>query len=41
MLQLQVTNETMIRIKEIVTTFEIPVTRIEQKTNDKEDTVSW
>jgi hypothetical protein len=30
MVQLQVTNETMIRIKKIVATIEIPVTRIEQ-----------
>ena len=41
MLQLQVTNETMAQIKKIITPFEIPVTRIEQKADDKEDTVSW
>ena len=41
MLQLQITNEALVPIKKIITTFEIPVTRIEQKTNDKGDTVSW
>jgi hypothetical protein len=30
MVQLQVTNETMTKIKKIVSTIEIPVTRIEQ-----------
>ncbi len=30
MAQLQVTNETMTQIKKIVSTIEIPVTRIEQ-----------
>jgi len=30
MVQLQVTNESMIQITKIVTTIEIPVTRIEQ-----------
>ena len=41
MSQLQVINETMAQIKKMVKTLEIPVTRIEQKANDKEETVSW
>jgi hypothetical protein len=41
MLQLLITNETISQIKKMLTTFEIPVTSIEQMINAEEDTFSW